>query len=80
MTYEEFLAWAGDDVRAEWVDGEVIVFMAVGRRHVYLISFLFGLLKAYVGLRRLGEVFGEPFPLSSGPGGERRPAGQTLSS
>ena len=21
LTYEEFLAWAGDDIRAEWVDG-----------------------------------------------------------
>ncbi len=23
MTYEEFLAWAGEDTLAEWVDGEV---------------------------------------------------------
>jgi hypothetical protein len=25
MTYEEFLAWADEDTRAEWVDGEVVV-------------------------------------------------------
>lgn len=27
MSYEEFLAWADEDVHAEWVDGEAIVFM-----------------------------------------------------
>jgi hypothetical protein len=27
MSYEEFLAWADEDVHAEWVDGEVIVQM-----------------------------------------------------
>ena len=61
MTYEEYLAWAGDDVRAEWVDGEVVLFMPVGKRHVLLISFLFQLIGAYARLRRLGEVYGEPF-------------------
>ncbi len=25
MSYDEFVAWAGEDIRAEWVDGEVIV-------------------------------------------------------
>ncbi len=25
MTYDEFLAWAGDETRAEWVDGKVIL-------------------------------------------------------
>ena len=25
MTYEEFLAWADEDVRAEWKDGEVTI-------------------------------------------------------
>ena len=27
MSYEEYLAWANEDVRAEWVNGEVIVHM-----------------------------------------------------
>jgi len=33
MGYEEFLAWAGEDIHAEWVNGEVIVQMLpdVGR-------------------------------------------------
>ena len=61
MTYEEFLAWAGDDIRAEWVDGEVVVFMPVGKRHVLLISFLFRLIGAYAEIRRLGQVYGDPF-------------------
>jgi hypothetical protein len=25
MTYEEFLAWADEDTRAEWENGEVII-------------------------------------------------------
>ncbi len=33
MTYEEFLAWANEDVHVEWVEGEVFVFMLPGTRH-----------------------------------------------
>jgi Uma2 family endonuclease len=61
MTYEEFLAWADEDTRAEWVDGEVIEFMPQGRRHIRLIYVLLQLIGAFASLRRLGEVYGEPF-------------------
>ena len=27
MTYQEFLAWVAEDKHAEWVEGEVIVFI-----------------------------------------------------
>jgi Uma2 family endonuclease len=59
MTYDEFLAWADEDTRAEWVDGEVIVFMPSTIRHLLLVGFLFRLLSAYVERTRLGLVFSE---------------------
>jgi Uma2 family endonuclease len=67
MTYEEFLAWADEDTRAEWVDGEVILFMPQSRRHIRLIYFLIQLVGAFASLRRLGEVYGEPFEIWTRP-------------
>lgn len=61
MSYEEFLAWADEDTRAEWVDGEVIEFMPTGKRHIRLVRFLITLISDYVELRGLGEVLVEPF-------------------
>jgi Uma2 family endonuclease len=61
MSYEEFVVWAGDDVVAEWVDGEVIVFMPQGVDHIRIIAFVLNLLDDFVRYHRLGEVYGEPF-------------------
>lgn len=68
MTFEEFLAWADEDTRAEWVDGEVIEFMPTGQRHIRLVRFLITLISAYVDLRYLGEVLVEPFQFWTKPG------------
>lgn len=74
MTYEDFLAWAGDDIRAEWVDGEVIVFMQPNNRHVLLVGFLHDLVSLFVRLRALGQTLGEPFQvLTRGGRAFRRP-------
>jgi Uma2 family endonuclease len=56
MTYEEFLAWADEDVRAEWVDGEVIVFMPASYRHQAVTGFFYTLLSLFVRAFGLGEV------------------------
>ena len=58
MTYEEFLASADEDARAEWVDGEMIKCATQGRRYVRLISVLRQLVGGFVDLRRMGEVYG----------------------
>ncbi|MCS6831216.1 MAG: Uma2 family endonuclease [bacterium] len=63
MTYEEFLAWADEDVHAEWVDGEVIVFMPPKTRHQSLVYFLTQLLGAYVDFFRLGKLLFAPFEM-----------------
>jgi Uma2 family endonuclease len=60
MTYEEFLAWADEDVHAEWVNGEVIVQMPPKVLHQEVVDFLHLLIGQFVRLFRLGEVFTAP--------------------
>jgi Uma2 family endonuclease len=57
MSYEEWLAWApAQEVRSEWVDGEVIVFMPTTLRHGLIAGFVYRLLAAYVEFLDLGVV------------------------
>jgi Uma2 family endonuclease len=63
MTYEEFLEWADEDTRAEWLDGEVIVLMPPSLLHQRLIRFLSHLLGLFVALREVGEVLVAPFQM-----------------
>lgn len=63
MTYEEYLEWSGSDVRAEWVNGEVIVFMPPFVRHADVVGFVFNLLSYVVRKRRLGRVFAAAFEM-----------------
>lgn len=57
MTYEEYLAWAPEKRKTEWVDGEVIEFMATKTRHAGLETFLIVLVGSFVTLRDLGRVY-----------------------
>jgi Uma2 family endonuclease len=70
MSYEEFLAWADENVHAEWVDGKVILMSPVSSIHQQLAGFLYELLVVFVRLRQLGRVYMAPFqmklPQSSG--------------
>lgn len=59
MSYEEWLAWNHEDLRSEWVDGEVIVLMSNSVRHGQIMVFLVSLLSQYVRFFGLGEVFAE---------------------
>jgi Uma2 family endonuclease len=63
MSYEEFLAWSLDDTHAEWVDGEVIVFMPPKDRHQDIVQFLVALLSSYVSFYGLGKVRSAPFEM-----------------
>src|SRR3981081_3687451 len=62
MTYEEFLEW-GDGIRAEWVDGEVIVMSPVSFAHQYVAEFLAALLRVFVEEKNLGQVITAPFQM-----------------
>ena len=72
MSYEAFLAWADEDIHAEWVDGEVIIFMPPGYRHQAVISFLCQLLGLFVEADDLGVVLVAPFEMRARPGGSAR--------
>jgi len=56
MSYEEYLDWMDEGTRAEWVDGEVVVFMPITRVHQMLVSFLDRLLGTFSELFGLGDV------------------------
>ena len=52
----EFYEWLRDDVKAEFINGEVIMHSPVFRRHLRASKWLFRLLMDYVEINDLGEV------------------------
>lgn len=56
MTEEEFVAWCGDDTRAEWVDGEVIVMSPQNDIHGDLCDWLISVSKPFVEKHDLGKM------------------------
>ncbi len=67
MTYEEFLAWADEDTRAEWVNGEVVFMSPTSRSHQRVIRFLVRALGEFVEARQVGEIFSDSFQMRTGP-------------
>ncbi|MDP8924026.1 MAG: Uma2 family endonuclease [Chloroflexota bacterium] len=57
VTFEEFMEWADEDSRSEWVDGEIIVMAPSNLGHQDLLGFLYKLLDDFVRAHRLGRVF-----------------------
>ncbi|MBI3243297.1 MAG: Uma2 family endonuclease [Chloroflexi bacterium] len=72
MTYDEFLAWAGEDMHAEWVKGEVFVYMTAHTIHQRLVGFLIRLIQDFADLSNLGEVFAGPMQVKLSPEGSGR--------
>ncbi len=61
MSEEEFIAWSlSTDVRAEWVEGEVVLMNAVNTGHGRLLSFLNKLVGGFVEEHDLGETLNDP--------------------
>src|SRR5947209_20375366 len=59
MTEDEFVAWCGKEVvRAEWIDGEVVIMSPNSTEHVDLFGFLNFVLRGFVEKRDLGKVLG----------------------
>ena len=73
MTYEEYLAWAGDDKRGEWVNGEVIEFMPPKALHQNLTGFFYTLLTFFVKMFKLGYVGIAPLEVRLSPDISREP-------
>lgn len=61
MTEEEFVTWCDESVKAEWVDGEVIIMSPSSLQHVRLAGWLLRLLAGFVESKSLGEVIGPEF-------------------
>lgn len=72
MTYEEYLAWAGEDTHAEWVNGEVVVFMPAKDPHQTLIGFLYEVMGLFIHIFDLGRLWTAPFELKLRPDGNSR--------
>lgn len=72
MSYDEFLAWTGETTHAEWVDGDVIVFMPPTIRHQFVVAFLTKLLGAFVEFLSLGVVLPAPSEMRVDPDGRAR--------
>lgn len=63
VTWEEFLAWTaavGENIRAEWVDGEIEVMSPTTVEHARLALWLGRLLSEYIEPRGLGEILLSP--------------------
>jgi Uma2 family endonuclease len=72
MSYEEFLAWADEDVHAEWANGEAIVFGPPSIRHQSVRSLLSTLLVPFVRVFNLGMVLTAPVMMRATPDGPAR--------
>jgi Uma2 family endonuclease len=57
MTEEEFDTWCDEDVRAEWVDGEVILLSPANIPHVDLAGWLTSILRIIAESEDAGRVF-----------------------
>lgn len=58
MSEAEFLAWRDEDIKAEWVEGEVIIMSPASAKHVRLAGFISQIMGTFARQRRLGEVLG----------------------
>ncbi|MDW8325430.1 MAG: Uma2 family endonuclease [Anaerolineales bacterium] len=72
MSYDEFLAWAGEDLHAEWVNGEVIVHMTAKQKHQDIVRFLLELFGLFNQFFRLGYFAMAPRQMKLSPEGPGR--------
>jgi Uma2 family endonuclease len=63
VTYEDFLEWADEDTRAEWVDGAIIMPSPANTRHQRITQFLFRVMSEFVERGGLGEMFTAPYQM-----------------
>ncbi|MCP3957396.1 MAG: Uma2 family endonuclease [bacterium] len=67
ISYEEFLAQSDEDIRAEWVDGEIVLMGPASIRHQNLSDFLVSLMRAFAEAHDLGVVLSAPIQMKTGP-------------
>ncbi len=67
MSYEQYLDDPSIPEATEWVDGEVIEMMSVGRAHAEMLSFLEEMFFTFFRHARPGRVYQEPFNMKPAP-------------
>src|SRR5215203_1333853 len=72
MTYDQFHALIDETVHAEWIDGEVVIFMPPSDRHQALVSLLDTLLTLFVRVYGLGIIRVSPYQMRAAPDGPAR--------
>jgi Uma2 family endonuclease len=72
MSYEEFLARIDESLHAEWIAGEVVIFMPPNDRHQALVSLLNTLLTLFVRVYGLGIIRVSPYQMRATPDGPAR--------
>jgi Uma2 family endonuclease len=72
MSYEEYLAFAPDNQKVEWVNGEAIIYMPASDLHQDLMIFLSALLQAFCQTFKLGLLRQAPFEVKLWPDGPSR--------
>ncbi len=73
LTEEEFVAWCGEDTKAEWVDGQVVMMSPANYSHANLTAFLLSLLRTWVEDHGMGLVLGPEFATRLSPRSRRVP-------
>lgn len=72
MGYDDYLQLTGEGLHAEWVNGEVIIFVPPTDRHQDLLRFLVKLIDTFVELFGLGVTRFAPYEVQLIPGGSSR--------
>ena len=68
MSYEAFLEWVDEGVRAEWVDGKVVFLTSPSTRHQLIVRFLTNILSAFTEASDSGILLPSPYQMKLGPG------------
>jgi Uma2 family endonuclease len=63
VSYDEFLEWAGEDTRAEWVDGDIVFTSPISDAHQDIVEFFLTLLRLHVEHHRQGWVRSSTFQM-----------------
>jgi Uma2 family endonuclease len=72
MSFEEFLVLDYEGGGAEWVDGEVFLYVSNTRTHLSIVGFLFHLIDLFAQTRGLGLVHSDKYVVRALPGGPGR--------
>ena len=72
VSYEEFLEWADEDVRAEWIDGHIHVMSPASDQHQDVVEFLLALARLLVEHHGEGWVRSSLFQMKT----DVRPSGR----